>query len=396
MAPTVYEEYAELMNPNGPGYYLFRPQPFSECHPGAIGCFDKNGTFIQVTDISEPGRPEQDGYAPFSRTLTRSPPETTLWKTRSSGSEAEHSFGLEGGVSGALSAAPIDVAAEAKNKWGKTGKAALITNNLIVEEKFRRSPRGPIEDWIKANAKALVKGEYRKEIADYGLWAISKTWSTDECQIKMESAHSRDSSGGLNVGATGIAKGGANASSSVKSNSEGWTTYKASEADASLVVAYGGTGFRLATFTKFFGRSYLKETETRTADANEYIKLIFDENGNQTGFEYYRTVFDENGKAIGEEKIDKEAERKAAEEKEKLVDEMNAQQEAQEEVVLESGATFGESESEDEDSEEEKEEFKRKIMEAYQIQDETERRAAIAKLMAENMVEVTQTESFIS
>ena len=134
-----------------------------------------------------------------------------------------------GPVSGAMSGAPIDVSAEAKNKWGKTGKAALVAEDVVVNEKFRSYPRGPLETWVKANAKALVKGDYRKEIAEFGLWAISKTWSTKECKINMESAHNRDTSGGLNVGATGIAKGGASGSSSVKTNSEGWTVYTASE-----------------------------------------------------------------------------------------------------------------------------------------------------------------------
>ncbi|KAF9077238.1 hypothetical protein BDP27DRAFT_1441959 [Rhodocollybia butyracea] len=319
MAPTVHEEYAELMSPNGTGRYLFRPQPFSECHPGAIGCFDKHGTFIQVTDLSEPGRLEEDGYMPFGHTLTRAPPETSVWKTRSSGSEGEHSFGVEGGVSGALSAAPVDFAAKGKNKWGKTGKAALITNNHVVEDKFWRSPRGPIQDWIKANGKALVRSKYRCEIADHGLWAISKTWSTDECQIKMESAHSRDASGGLKVGSTGIAKGGVSASSLVKSNSEGWTTYKASETDGSLVVAYGGTGFKLAIFTKFLRR------------------------GPWGGMTVHSAA--------------------------------NAEEEVEEEVGFEIDATFGESDSEEE--REENEEFEREIMETGQIQDETERNAPV-------------------
>lgn len=229
MSPSVHEEYAALMKPNGSGYYLYRPQPFRECHPGAVGCFDQNGIFYQITDLSEPGRPEKDGFGRFGPTLIRAPSKTSTWETTSSGSEAEHSFGLEAGVSGALSAAPIDVSAEAKNKWGKTGKAALITKNIIVEDSFAQLPRATIGDWIKANAKAIVQSQYREEIAEYGLWVISRTWSTDECQIKMESAHSRDTSGGLNVGATGIAKGGASASTSMKSNSEGWATYTASE-----------------------------------------------------------------------------------------------------------------------------------------------------------------------
>ncbi|KAJ6130972.1 hypothetical protein N7523_001432 [Penicillium sp. IBT 18751x] len=387
MAPTVFEEYAALMNPNGPGYYLFRPQPFSECHPGAIGCFDKNGTFIQVTDLSEPGRPEKDGYAPFTLTLTRAPSETSSWETRASGSEAEHSFGLEGGVSGALAGGPIDASAEAKNKSGKTGKAALITKNVIVEEKFRRMPRGPIEDWIKANAKTLVKGPYRREIADFGLWAISKTWSTDECKITMESAHHRDTSGGLNIGATGIAKGGANASSSAKTNSEGWTTYTASEDDQSLVVAYGGTGFRLATFTKFFRGGPLKQTETRTASQNEYAKMVLDDEGNQIGVEYYRTVFDENGNAIGEEKIDREAEKKAREEEQKRLEEEDLQ--GEEEIAVQSALTIGEDDEEDEEEEEKKQEFAKKLEAIKQLPDGDEKRAELAKLFTVEQVTYT-------
>ncbi|KAJ5307138.1 hypothetical protein N7476_007794 [Penicillium atrosanguineum] len=386
MAPTVYEEYAALMNPNGPGYYLFRPQPFSECHPGAIGSFDINGTFIQITDLSKPGCPEESGYGPFTYPLSRAPSSSSTWDSRASGSEAEHSFGLEGGVSGALAGGPIDASAEAKNKWGKTGKAALITKNLIVEEKFRRMPRGPIEDWIKANAKALVKGPFRKEIAEYGLWAISKTWSTDQCRINMESAHHRDTSGGLNIGATGIAKGGANASSSAKSNSEGWTTYTASETDESLVVAYGGTGYRLATFTKLFKGGPLKETETRTADSNEYAKMVLDDEGNQIGMEYFRTIFDGNGKAIGEEKIDKEAERKAREEEQKRLEE-NPQ--VEEDFAVQSGLTIGEDDEDDEDDEDEKQEFAKKLEAIKQLPDGDEKRAELAKLFT--ATQVTQT-----
>lgn len=243
MAPTIHEEYAELMKNNGSGYFLFRPQPFNKCHPGAIGTFNQNGVFQQITDLSEPGRPEKDGYTAFGDTLIRAPSRTSTWDKISTDSETANSLGVEGGLSGALSAAPVDVSAEAKNKWGKTGKAALITKNIIFEEGFEDAPTGPVHDWIKANAKALTKGKWRMEIADHGLWIISRTWSTNECQIKMESAHSRDTSGGFSVGATGIAKGGANASSSAKSNSEGWTTYTASEVCICILRSCLGSDF---------------------------------------------------------------------------------------------------------------------------------------------------------
>lgn len=229
MAPSPHDEYAALMKSHGEGHYLFRPQPYSECHPGAVGYFDNHGTFHKITDISDPELPKKDKFTEYGYTMERMPSREEGWKTRSSGSEAAHSFGLDAGLSGALSAAPIDVSAEAKNKWGKTGKAALVAEGAVMNEKFRLFSRGPLADWVKANAKTLVNGPHRREIEEYGLWAISKTWSTQECKITMESAHDRNTSGGLKVGATGVANGGGSGSSSVKTNSEGWTVYKASE-----------------------------------------------------------------------------------------------------------------------------------------------------------------------
>lgn len=229
MAPTPFEEYAALMNRNGDGYYLYKPQPYATIHPGVIGFFDRHGEWTTITDISIPGQAEKDGFAPFSQQFDMAKPWPATWNSRASSSEAEHSFGVTGGLSGALSAAPIDVSAEAKNKWGQVGKAALVADNAVIRERYRGSWLTPIGEWVKANAKALVNSSWKGEIKMYGLWAINKTWSTQECKITMESAHSRDTSGGFDVGATGIAKGGINGSSAVKSDSTNWTTYKASE-----------------------------------------------------------------------------------------------------------------------------------------------------------------------
>ena len=230
MTISIHDEYAELMKANGEGYYLYKPQRFSSLHPGAIGFFDRYGAWNLITDLSEPGRPEKDGFTSLGRDLFYDEPTSDFWKTRSSGSEAESSFGITGGLSGALTAAPVDVSAEAKNKWGKTGKAALVTDDSVVVNEFLKAPcRTPIQDWVKKNAKALVKSEWSDDIKEYGLWAIQKTWSTQECAITMESAHSRDTSAGLDVGATGIGKIGGSGSSLSKANSKGWTTYKATE-----------------------------------------------------------------------------------------------------------------------------------------------------------------------
>ncbi|KAJ5261104.1 hypothetical protein N7478_011699 [Penicillium angulare] len=348
MAPTPFEEYAALMNRNGDGYYLYKPQPCTKLHPGVVEFFDRHGGWTTITDVSIPGQAEKDGYTSFGFELIRDTPETASWDTRASSSEAQHSFGVTGGLSGALSAAPVDVSAEAKNKWGQTGKAALIAEHVIIHERFRGPWGTPLTNWVKKNAKALVNSAWNEEIKKYGLWAINKTWSTQECKITMDSAHNRDTSGGFDVGATGVAKGGVNGSSESKSENQGWTTFKASEEDKGLVVSYGGNGFKLSSFTKFFTKNPLKQTQER-AVAAEVLKPVFDDNGQQIGFETYRPVHDEAGVQIVEEKVDEAANTKKTEDVIKASVENG---DAEEDVDIEFGESIGETE---EDREEENE-----------------------------------------
>ncbi|KAJ6013230.1 hypothetical protein N7540_007821 [Penicillium herquei] len=381
MAPTPFEEYAALMNRNGDGYYLYKPQPCTKLHPGVIGFFDRHGGWTTITDVSIPGQAEKDGYTGFGIELVRDTPEKASWDTRASSSEAQHSFGVTGGLSGALSAAPVDVSAEAKNKWGQTGKAALIAEHVVIHERFRGPWGTPLKNWVKKNAKALVNSPWNEEIRKYGLWAINKTWSTQECKITMDSAHNRDTSGGFDVGATGVAKGGVNASSEAKNESQGWTTFKASEEEKGLVVSYGGNGFKLSTFTKFFTKNPLKQTQER-AVAAEILRPVFDENGQQIGMEHYKPVYDENGKQIAEKKVDHDADTK---QKENEAKESVENGDAEEDVDIEFGETVGETEedraAEEERArkEEEKQKAKAAAIMAQDLPDE-QKRAALLEL----------------
>ena len=120
--------------------------------------------------------------------------------------------------------------------------------------------------------------------------------------------------------------------------------------------------------------------------------MVFDDEGNQIGVEYFRTVFDENGKAIGEEKIDKEAERKAREEKQKRLEEEGAQDE--EEFAVQSALTVGEDDEEDEEDEEDEkkrksQEIAKKLEAIKQLPDGDEKRAEMAKLFTVEQVTTT-------
>jgi hypothetical protein len=75
MTISIYEEYAKLMEPNGDGHYLYKPQPFSKLHPGAIGYFDSHGKWNLITDISVPGDPESKGFTGLVQPLRRTKPD---------------------------------------------------------------------------------------------------------------------------------------------------------------------------------------------------------------------------------------------------------------------------------------------------------------------------------
>ncbi|GIK01981.1 hypothetical protein Aspvir_006024 [Aspergillus viridinutans] len=395
MTISIQEEYAQLMEPNGDGHYLYKPQPFSTLHPGAIGYFDRHGDWNLITDISEPGHPEGLGFTGLDRPLRRKEPKESMWKTRSSGSEAEASFGLTGGLSGALTAAPVDVSANAKNKWGKTGKAALITGQVVVNESFKGPYTKPIEEWVKKNAKALVESDYGADIKKYGLWAIQKTWSTQECAVTMQSAHNRDTSAGLDLGATGVGKIGGSGSSLVKGNIEGWSTYKAKPSEIAYVVSYAGPIYKLHSI-QILHRNPLKQVQEQALDSTEYYKPVYDENGNQTGLECFRPVYDENGTKIGEKNVDKEAEKKQREEERNKMEEEDNRLE--EDIFVESADTIGLTDSDEEAEEEEarveeekRKEFMKKVAVINQIPDEEQKRAELVKLMAERMTATTTT-----
>jgi hypothetical protein len=229
---TNAEEYAELMKHYGNGNYLYVPERFSKLHPGSIGYFDHLGAWNEVTDLSQPGRAEADGYTSPGRALILDEPKEAMWKTQSSESGSERSMNLTGGLSGAAAAAPVDVSATGKNKSTSDKKAALVTGSLVKWERLVSPVHLTVQSWVVANARALVASDFGEDIKKYGLVAVQSTWVTPECAITLTTDKSRDFNVGLEVGATGFGKAGAGGSTLQKLKSEGWSTYESKEVPA--------------------------------------------------------------------------------------------------------------------------------------------------------------------
>lgn len=169
---TLAEQYAELMKANSEGRFLYYPQRYTDLHPGSVGFFDRSGSWNQIADLSNPESVKNAGLTPFDRPLTMHEPREVMWKTKSSESEDERSIRGTGGLSGAMSAAPVDVSSEGKYKKGSMKKAALVTGHLVKHQKYKYPFGMPIGSWVQKNGHTLAKGDWGKCIDQYGLLAI--------------------------------------------------------------------------------------------------------------------------------------------------------------------------------------------------------------------------------
>jgi hypothetical protein len=145
--------------------------------------------------------------------------------------------------------------------------------------------------------------------------------------------------------------------------------------------------------------------QKQASEGTEYCKFVYDENGNRTGVEYFRPVYDESGKQIGEEKIDKEAEKKQREEERKRIEEEEAKlleedNPLEEDIVVETAGTIGLTDSDNEAEEEaarleeeKRKRFQEKLAAIKQMPDEEQKKAELVKLMKEKMTVTTTAET---
>lgn len=234
------KEYTKLMAHHGKGNFLYVPETYKNLHPGSIGYWNKAGQWVEITDLSVPGRPEADGFGPAPPPPMDDPQEQ-IWKTMSSESGSEHSGRLNAGLSGLAAGGPVDGEVKAENKSTSDKKAVLATDEVVKRERFITRNNVVIAQWVKDNAKKLVKSAFGDDIARYGLYAVHTTYVTSQCAITMTTDKSRNLDLGLDVGATGIAKLGAGGSSLQKLKGEGWATYESKE-----VISTKALGFEIA------------------------------------------------------------------------------------------------------------------------------------------------------
>lgn len=227
-------EYMSLFSRRKEGNYLYQPLNYEQLHPGSIGFFDSDNHWNEITDVSDPEKLREKGFASLDRSLSDLFRDECNWNTRSAESDSERGYQGKAGASGAASGVPAEASGELKYKVGSKGKAALIADGLVKVEKYMFPFGPPIQNWVKENGDKLV--EYCGDAAEkYGIWAVQSVWITDACAVTMTSSSNRDIDAALEVGATGLGKLGGGASFLEKLSNEGWTTYPAQPVGISLI-----------------------------------------------------------------------------------------------------------------------------------------------------------------
>lgn len=212
-------KYAGLMSHNPEGTYLYIPPSFAKLHPGSVGFFDQRGSWNQITDLSQKGRSQADGYTTPSQDLSHGEPITSTWKVRSSEPEDGQQIQLNGGISDHRSA---DVNCESKPPVTSSGKAGLAIGGATRREKIWAPFFNPASGWASENIQALLSAEFATHIEKNGLWIIQSTWVAEQCAIHMTDRADKSVEAGFDV----VSKSGNGSDSFEKLEKEGWSTYR--------------------------------------------------------------------------------------------------------------------------------------------------------------------------
>jgi hypothetical protein len=112
----------------------------------------------------------------------------------------------------------------------------LVTENPIKVE-ILGAPEHAWLEWVNWNLEFLCK-EYKSELTKYGLWIVTKIYSTKTACISVLSNSKTESEIGMSVEAGGILKFDPHWTASHEAKSSGWMKY---ESTVSLCFSKAGS-----------------------------------------------------------------------------------------------------------------------------------------------------------
>lgn len=228
------------------GRALYKPPTTAHFHPGSIGYFNSDLDWTPITDLSDA---KTRFSASLSPTFTPAPPpeqllsaptETQTWGPRVGENTKCRAVELSESISLTALTGGVPLAAGScfRFETGESAGAVLLTNGAVTHRRYLYE--APFRNWVSENAKAILRE--RPEVADYGLWVVTSTWTAAEASINCWHSQQKAVDVGFNIEVVEIGELAPKGQWQHAESADGWTHFKESGA-GERAVFFGGLYF---------------------------------------------------------------------------------------------------------------------------------------------------------
>ncbi|OAG38835.1 hypothetical protein AYO21_06866 [Fonsecaea monophora] len=170
--------------------------------PGTCGYFDKSGFWSKLFDLNDSSSLLKHSLGDAQDTNSELRDNGITWDPKVSRGTSKIDVGLEAGVNTGL---PVDIAAKLKVATSTDFGAVLVTTPNIHHHRVYQE--SDIRPWWSRNKRKLLQANFKYEVARYGLFIVTGTYTTTNCSITAWSDTSSDVYLGFEADVTGLPAG---------------------------------------------------------------------------------------------------------------------------------------------------------------------------------------------
>lgn len=139
---------------------------------------------------------------------------------------------------GRVPGVPVEASVSLKLKNSDDFGCVLTTENLVMVEGLYGTDE-PWKVWIKDNLKAFESHMAKRNIIKYGLFIVTKTYSTKTATITIKAGRSWEGKVGISAKLPAVGELGPNVAWSNATNNEACFKYESGEGDSRVVFVEG-------------------------------------------------------------------------------------------------------------------------------------------------------------
>lgn len=235
------EDYLSLMRPHPYGRALYKPPTTAHFHPGSIGYFNSSTDWTPIVDLSDAEAQSPSTWPaaftppPAPAKLVTAPLETQNWGPKLGQDTKCRAIDLTESVSlTAFTGVPLAVGTCFRFETGGSAGAVLLTNGPVSHTRYLHE--APFKQWVAENAKSILAE--RPEVADYGLWVVTSTWTASEAALNCWNRQHKNIDVGFNAQVVEIGELAPKGQWQHAGSADGWIHYKETKVGRNRKVSW--------------------------------------------------------------------------------------------------------------------------------------------------------------